>query len=181
MDAAITLQTLSGAALLPHLDDEDAGVRAAAAAALRKTPSPEAQAALLALATDPVEDVRLEALQVMREVLPLREGPDDVGCEEERPAGRAMRLGTLDRTGRKRVLRSVDADGVTARMQCIDEAPKGERDPADHGPVDFGEDRDAHPSSAPSESGNTVTSVPPAALQCKGPPANLMMPKDLQP
>ncbi len=52
----------SVAAVLPHVDDEEASVRASAAAALRKTPSAEAQAALLSLAADPVEDVRLEAL-----------------------------------------------------------------------------------------------------------------------
>lgn len=52
-------------AVLQHVGDEDASVRAAAAAALRKTPSAEAQAALLSLATDTVEDVRLEALDAL--------------------------------------------------------------------------------------------------------------------
>jgi len=51
--------------VLQHKGDEDDAVRAAAAAALRKTPTPEAQTALLSLAADPVEDVRLAALDAL--------------------------------------------------------------------------------------------------------------------
>jgi len=53
--------------------DDDERVRAAAAAALRKTPTPQAQTALVSLAADTSESVQLAALDSLAEQ-PLTDG-----------------------------------------------------------------------------------------------------------